>query len=71
MSHMVRVLKYDADSPTDKALQEVQKKLHAGSSSEAFRRSVAIAKFITDARADGKIIYVEDAEGNKQRLEIA
>lgn len=70
MSDNVRIIKFDVGSPTDEALRVVQTNLNASSSAEAFRRSVAIAKFVTQATKEGKTLILVDGEGNERKLEI-
>lgn len=64
----VRVLKFDVGSPTDKALAHVQANLHASTNTEAFRRSVAIAEHVTQARANGRKVLIEKDDGTYQEL---
>ncbi len=64
----VRIIKFDVDSPTDKTLERLKVALHASSTTEAFRRGVAIADYVTRAQADGKKVLIVDANGEKQEL---
>lgn len=64
----VKVIKFSAGSPTDTMLTSLQTRLHAQTGAEAFRRGMAIADRITQAKADGKKVYIEDSEGVKQEL---
>jgi hypothetical protein len=64
----VRVLKFDAGSITDDKLGTIQRNLHAGTAVEAFRRSVAIAEFVTTAVADGKKVLIQQEDGSMQEL---
>jgi len=66
----VRIIKFDAGSPTDKTLDRMQRKLDASSNVEAMRRSLTIADKITDFRDAGQKIYIKDADGTLQELVI-
>ena len=66
----IRIIKFDAGSPTDQTINRMQGKLNASSSVEAMRRSLTIADKITDFVQAGQKIYVKDAEGNLRELVI-
>ena len=66
----VRVIKFDIGSPTDKTLKNMQAKLHATSTVEAMRRSLAIADAITDFANKGKI-FTKDEQGNEKEILIS
>ena len=70
-SAAVRIIKFDAGSPTDKALDRLQRKLDASSNVEAMRRSLTIADKITDYRDAGQKIYIKDLDGNLRELVIS
>ena len=67
----VRIIKFDAGSPTDSALDRMQKKLHASTSVEAMRRSLTIADKITDFTSKGQTVYVKDTDGSFRELVIS
>jgi hypothetical protein len=67
----VRILKFDAGSPTDQTLRRMQNKLDASSSVEAMRRSLTIADKITDFTKEGKKVYVKDSDGTFRELVIS
>lgn len=64
----VRVIKFDVGSATDKTLARVQHNLHATTNTEAFRRSVAIADYVTQAQAKGRKVLIETDDGTYQEL---
>ena len=66
----VRIIKFDAGSPTDQTINRMQGKLNASSSVEAMRRSLTIADAITDFVQAGQKIFVQDGEGNLRELVI-
>ncbi len=68
---VVRIIKFDAGSPTDQALVRMQSKLDASSGVEAMRRSLTIADKITDFTKAGQKIYVKDADGSLRELVIS
>ena len=67
----VRIIKFDAGSPTDKTLNRLQIKLDASTSVEAMRRSLTIADKITDFAKNGQKVYVQDADGTMRELVIS
>ena len=67
----VRIIKFDAGSPTDKTLERLQSKLEASSGVEAMRRSLTIADKITDFAKNGQKVYVKDADGTLRELLIS
>jgi hypothetical protein len=66
----VRIIKFDAGSPTDEALGRMQNKLTASSSVEAMRRSLTIADKITDFTQSGKKVFIQDPDGTLRELVI-
>lgn len=66
----VRIIKYDAGSPTDKTLTNLQVKLAASTMVEAMRRGLTIADKITDYAKDSKI-FVQSADGKLHELLIS
>lgn len=68
---VVRIIKFDAGSPTDQALVRMQRKLDASSGVEAMRRSLTIADKITDFTKAGQKIYVKDTDGTLRELVIS
>ena len=67
----VRVIKFDVGSSTDRSLGQIQTNLHTKSSSEAFRRSVAIAERITEAKAQGAKVFIQNKDGTVQELVVS
>lgn len=61
----VRVIKFDVDSPTDKALQRM-----ATTGVEAMRRSLAIADTVTEKASKG-LLYVKGEDGQFHQLIIS
>lgn len=57
----VRVINFDTDSPTDKALMRMREKLSASSMVEAMRRSLTIADAITGLTAKEQEIYLRQS----------
>lgn len=66
----VRVLKFDVGSSTDDALQRLKSRFDASTSSEAMRRSLAIADTVTELSAKGERIFVRDTNGEIRELLI-
>lgn len=66
----VRIIKFDAGSPTDQTLSRLQSKLDASSGVEAMRRSLTIADKITDIAKQNKI-FVQGADGVMRELVIS
>jgi len=64
----VRVIKYDVGSRTDETLDRVRATLNATSAVEAFRRSIAIADYITQAQAQGRKVLIQKEDGDYQEL---
>jgi len=64
----VRVIKYDVGSQTDDTLDRVRARLHATTTVEAFRRSIAIADYITQAQANGRKVLIQKEDGDYQEL---
>lgn len=60
----VQIIKYDVGSPTDEAMGHIRKAIHGTSVVDAFRRSVAIAYYVTQAQAEGRKIFVQNDDGN-------
>ncbi len=67
----VRIIKFDAGSPTDQTLSRLQEKLNASSSVEAMRRSLTIADKITDIAKSNQKIFVQDSDGTMRELVIS
>lgn len=64
-----RIIKFDVGSPTDKTLNELQKKLNASTGVEAVRRSLSIANAVTDILKNKKQrLFVESEDGTRQEL---
>jgi hypothetical protein len=70
MAAEVRILKFDAGSVTDKKLQSVSKALNAANNAEAFRRGIALAEYVVEARSQGKKILIEEPDGTRRELVI-
>lgn len=68
---VVRIIKFDAGSPTDQTLVRMQGKLDASSGVEAMRRSLTIADKITDFTKAGQKVYVKDTDGTLRELVIS
>ena len=66
----VRVLKFDVGSSTDVALQRLKNRFDASTSSEAMRRSLAIADTVTELSAKGERIFVRNTNGEIRELLI-
>lgn len=66
-----RIIKFDVDSPTDQALKRMQKRLHASTSVEAMRRSLAIADTITGFIDSKQQLYVKDKNGTLREIVIS
>lgn len=64
----VKVIKYDVGSRTDETLDRVRTTMQAGSTVEAFRRSIAIADYITQAQSKGRKVLIEKEDGDYQEL---
>jgi hypothetical protein len=64
----VRVFKFDVGSLVDVALSRVQSRMNASTRSEAFRRSVALADYITEAQEKGGKVTVTLPDGTVQEL---
>jgi hypothetical protein len=67
----VRIIKFDAGSPTDQTLSRLQSKLSASTSVEAMRRSLTIADKITDFTEKGRKVFVQDENGQLSELVIS
>jgi hypothetical protein len=67
----VRLIKFDADSPTDRVLARLQSKLCASSTVEAMRRSLTIIDKITDLSEKGQKFFVQEADGKLRELPIS
>ena len=66
----VRVLKFDVGSSTDVALERLKKRFDASTSSEAMRRSLAIADTVTELSTKGERIFVQNTNGEIRELLI-
>ena len=66
----VRIIKFDAGSPTDQTLARLQAKFDASTSIEAMRRGLTIADKITDYAKTSKI-FVQGADGQMHELVIS
>lgn len=67
----VRIIKFDAGSPTDKTLTRMQDKLEASTGVEAMRRSLAIADVVTDYTKKGQKVFVQGEDGVLRQLLIS
>jgi len=67
----VRIIKFDADSPTDRVLARLQSKLDASSTVEAMRRSLTIVDKITDFANNGQKLFVQEPDGRLRELLIS
>ncbi|MDE2421860.1 MAG: hypothetical protein KGO49_11865 [Gammaproteobacteria bacterium] len=66
----VRVIKFDVNSPTDKALHRMQQRLAAQTYVEAMRRCITIADTVTQLSSEG-LLYLKGADGQFHQLIIS
>ena len=69
-SPVVHLIKFDVNSPTDKALLKMQQRLSARNRVETMRRCLTIADIVMQKSNEG-LLYIKDDDGQFHQLLIS